>query len=220
MISLNNLSLESILNEASESEKKRNWIRASDYYRKAQNLALEQKNILLLANLYEKIGFCFYRIAFQAQDNIKFKKYIKKAIRKYQEEYKLFRDHKKNDNQIKIKHVKSLIFYTKSWLEQNLKKRKKLLDDWWILENEVLSFYEKNNDNLEIDKIYLNLLEGSIYYRFWIHTESPGSQKLLIREGFKIAEKAIQLLSKLNKEYELTLAYCFAVWYIGFGRLF
>ncbi|MEJ2242729.1 MAG: hypothetical protein P8Y18_11405, partial [Candidatus Bathyarchaeota archaeon] len=170
---MNKFSLESILNAASESEKKRNWIQASDYYRKAQN----------------------------------------------QEEYKLFEE-RKNDNQIKIKHVKSLIFYTKSWLEQSLKKRKKLLDEWWILETEVLSFYEKNNDNLDRDRIYLNLLEGSIYYRFWIHTESPGSQKVLIREGFKIAEKAIQLFSKLNKEYELALAYCFAIWYIGFGSFF
>ena len=43
----------------------------------------------MAANFHEKMGVCFYRTAFQAQDNIDFKEKIKKAIREYQEEFKL-----------------------------------------------------------------------------------------------------------------------------------
>ena len=79
----------SLLKKAKECEKRYDWQQASDFYRKASSLALDQKDLLMAANFHEKMGFCFYRAAFQAQDNIAFKGKIKKAIREYQEEFRL-----------------------------------------------------------------------------------------------------------------------------------
>jgi len=210
-------SLELLLNKAKELEKKCQWLQASDFYRKAKRLALDQKDLSKAADFHEKMGFCFYRAAFQAQDNIDFKEKIKKAIREYQKELRLFEETEENDNEPRIKHAKALILYTRSWLETTLKKRKKLLDEWWTLEREVLSTYEKNNEDRAIGRTCLDLLEGSLYYRFWVHSESPDIQKAIIREGYDLAEKAIQKFAKLDERYELTLGYCFAIWHVGFG---
>ena len=220
MIALENVSLEFLLNKAKESEKKYDWLQASVFYKKASRLALDKKDFLMSANLHEKTGFCFYRTAFQAQDNIEFRKHIKKAIREYQEEYKLLQEIKEENSQPRIKHSRALIFYTRSWIETNIKKRRKLLDQWWTLEKEVLSTYESINDDQAIGRTCLDLLEGSLYYRFWIYSEIPGSQEVLVKEGYDLSERAIQTFSKLDEQYELTRGYCFAIWHIGFGSFF
>ena len=212
--------LESLLKKAKEFEKKYEWLQAAELYKKASSLALDQKDPLIAANLHEKMGFCFYRSAFQARDNVEFRKTIKKAILSYQEEYRLLEQIEEENNQSRIKHAQALIFYTKSWLETNIKKRKKLLDDWWTLEKEVLSTYENNYDDQAVGRTCLNLLEGSLYYRFWIYLESPRSRKELVRECFYLAEKTIQKFSKLNNEHETTRGYCFAIFYLGFGGFF
>jgi KaiC/GvpD/RAD55 family RecA-like ATPase len=208
------------LNRAKEHEKEFEWLQATEHYGKAVELVISEKDISKAAELQEKKGFCFYRSAFQARDNVEFKKTIKKAIRSYQKERRLLEQIEEENNQSRIKHAQALIFYTKSWLETNIKKRIKLLDDWWTLEKEVLSTYEKNNDDEAIGRTCLNLLEGSLHYRFWIYSESPRNKKELVREGYYLAEKAIQKFSKLNNEHELTRGYCFAIFYIGFGGYF
>ncbi len=217
LIAVQSSNLESLLKKAEEQEKKYEWLQASDFYRKAKNLALNQKNLIKVANLHEKMGFCFYRAAFQAQSNIDFKEKIKKAIREYQEELILFQEIEEKDSQPRIKHIKALILHARSWLETTIQKRKKLLDEWWTLEREVLSTYEKNNDDQAIGRTCLDLLEGSLYSRFFIHSETPGSKKELVMEGYDLAEKAIRKFTKLDEKYELTLSYCFAIWHVGFG---
>ena len=65
-------------------EKSYEWLQATEYYRKALDLEIAEKDSLKAADLKERMGFCFYRSAFQARDNVEFKKMIKKAIRSYQ----------------------------------------------------------------------------------------------------------------------------------------
>jgi len=72
-MTLQNVNLEPLLKKAKKCEKKYDWQQASDFYRKASSLALDQKDLLRGANFHEKMGFCFYRVAFQAHDNIDFK---------------------------------------------------------------------------------------------------------------------------------------------------
>ena len=69
--------LELILNKAKEFEKKYEWLQAADYYEKAVDLALKKKNLSMTVELYEKIGFCFYKAALQAPSNTIFKKHLK-----------------------------------------------------------------------------------------------------------------------------------------------
>ena len=62
-IALDNVSLESLLDKAKELEKKYEWLQATDYYEKAADLALKQKDSLKAADLQERIGFCFFKAA-------------------------------------------------------------------------------------------------------------------------------------------------------------
>ena len=217
MVALQGINLESLLDKAKKLEKKYEWLQAAKFYRKAKSIAFNQKDLIKAANLHEKMGFCFYRAAFQAKDNIDFKKKIKKAIREYQEELRLFEEIEEEDYEPRIKRAKALILYTRSWLDTTIKKRKKLLDEWWTLEKEVLSAYEKNYDDQAVGRTCLDLLEGSLYSRFWVHSDIPDIQKVIIKEGYELAEKAIQKFAKLDEKNELTLGYCFAIWHVGFG---
>ena len=78
LIVMQDSNLQSLLYKAEELEEKYDWLQASDFYRKAKSLALNQKDLIKAANLHEKMGFCFHRAAFQAKNNNDFKKKIKK----------------------------------------------------------------------------------------------------------------------------------------------
>jgi len=67
LIALGNVSLESLLDEAKESEKKYEWFQATKVYDEAFSLVSE--DFLKAAELRERIGLCFFKAALQADTN-------------------------------------------------------------------------------------------------------------------------------------------------------
>jgi len=212
LIALNNARLESLLEKAKELEKKYEWLQATKCYKQTSNLALDKKDVHSAAKFLESMGFCFYRAAFQAQTNTEFKKRMKLAIQAYKREITILETSKEDNKQVKIKHTTALIAYIRSWLEEAPKERKKLLDKWWIIENQVLEAYESVGDVHSVGLLCTELIEFSQYIRYWLSDSSEAV--IMEKESLRLAEKAISALSKSGDNFQLARAYCFAsIWY-------
>jgi hypothetical protein len=215
-IALQNNSLEPLLNKANELEKKYEWLQASKSYTKASEILLKEKDFVNAAELAERLGHCYFKAADQAETNKEFRKRMKQAVEAYKKELELLEGEVVENKQIKIIHAQALIAYVKAVLERRLLEKKKLLDEWWVLENQVVSGYEKIIDFCSAGKVCNELLEYSRSNRFWLVSNYSELQRN-IKDYINLAEKAIQIFSKLNDDYELTRAYFLATYYYNFS---
>ena len=212
---LNNASLESLLEKGKQLEKNYEWLQASKCYKLGAEIALKKNDASRATELMEKIGFCYYRSAFQAKTNRQFRDRLTKSISQFKNESKILEGVEEKRAQLMKNHAVAMIAYVQSWYELNPKKRKLLLDKWWKIEKQILVEYEKNGDHILIGKTCNDLIEYSNYNRFWLASRCD-RRKEILKEGMRLAEKAIQIFSNLNNEYELARAYCFASWYYSF----
>ena len=192
--------LGALLRKAKNLEKKYEWLQAENIYHEAANLALHKKDILNAAELQEKIGFCFYKAAMQAKSNIEYRQTMRDSILAYQKESKLLEDANDKKYQVKIRHAHALTAYVKSRCETNPITRKKLLNRWWTLENQVLEIYENSGVLDSVGKTCNDLSEYSINTRFWLVTEYQEHFAAYI-DGIRLAEKAIKIFSKFYGNY-------------------
>jgi len=209
---LPNGSLTSLLDKAKELEKSYDWMGASELYAKACELCLQTGDSPKAAGLIERVGFCFYRAAFQAQTDDEFRERMKQSIQAYEKEIQILGQTNQADGQVRINQAKALLAYTQSRYETSPQKRRELLDGWWALEHQVLEAWEKAGDSYSVGRTCNDLIEFWIYDMDWLIKESSKEQ-LQIDELKKVAEKAIRILSKLDDDYELARAYCFATWH-------
>jgi KaiC/GvpD/RAD55 family RecA-like ATPase len=200
------------LKKAKEHEKRYEWLQAAECYKKAFDSIVDEKDAIGAVDFQEKIAFSLFRAAFQSETNTEFKERMKLAIQAYKKEIKILETSKEKNKQVKIKHAEASVAYTRSWLEENPKKRKKLLDEWWTLGKQVLEAHESAGDTHSVGLVCTDLIEFSQYTRVWLSNFSE--EVMLEKEAIRLSEKAIHALSKSNDYYQLARAYCFAsIWY-------
>ena len=204
--------LESLLKKAKEHEKKYEWLQAAENYKKANNFTLVKNDLKRSVELDEKIGFCFYRSARQAQNKSEFNKCMKLALQAYQSSAEIIGSFEEKHDKIRKAHIDAWIIYIQAWLENDLKKKKNLLDRWWELENQASKNYEIDGDLRSYVAICNNLLEQNIYDRFWL-ISSGLEQKQIYEECLSLGEKAIKIAKELNDDYELARSYAYVSWY-------
>ena len=207
-------SLQSLLNKTQELEKRYEWLQAAEIYQKASPIALKNNDLLKVAELDELIGFCYFRAAFQAQNNIEFKDRLKLAIQAYDKESRILNEAKVENKQVRIKKAEAWIIYIRSWLETSALKRKELLDEWWTLENRVLEAYESIGDVHSIGNVCTEMIELSLYTQVWLADYSELAK--LEKQTLSLIDKAIQSLSQSGDDYELASAYTIASFRLSF----
>ncbi|MCJ7613860.1 hypothetical protein MUO71_03735, partial [Candidatus Bathyarchaeota archaeon] len=210
----NNNQPKHFLDKAKELEKKYDWLGAVDFYEQASSLVSE--NFLKAAELRERIGFCFFKAAMQAETNEIFRIRTKLAVNAYERTVELLQNVEEKVKEAKINHAKALAAHASSWLERDWTKKGKLLGDWWRLENEALKEYEKAGDLINIGRTCNNLLQVSQEYRFWLTSEWTDFERM-IKELLRLGEKSIVTLSSLDDDYELARAYCWTGLYYNLG---
>ena len=72
--------LEKLLNQAEEYEKGYEWLQAVKRYKKALKGILDEKDYLRGGEVWERIGYCLDRAAFQADTQEKFRDRMKQAV--------------------------------------------------------------------------------------------------------------------------------------------
>ncbi len=190
-----------ILAQAKKKEKY-DWLGAVEFYKKALNHVLKQKDFLKAGDIGERIGYCFYRAAFQAETREEFRRRILLAIEAYRKATEHF---EKLEKRVKSDYCKALAIWLNHWIAPSCQKRKVLLDECIGLLKKVATDYEEAGDWFEYGKARNELL-GCLLDRFEIEQDWSNRRKILT-EGLDYGEKAIANFRKLGDNYELTRAY-------------
>ena len=216
---MNNTSLESLLIKAKELEHKYEWLQAAKSYKKISELIEKEKHLLKLVALHEQMGFCFYKAALRANNNVEFRNLMELSNQSYEKELKILKEIKKENQKVKIIYVKARIAYTNAWLEITPVNKRIFLSKWWAYEKQLLEIYEKMGNLYSVGKTCNDIVQLSVYDHFFI-VASGLEKRTIYEECLKLAEKAIKILSSCNDDYELARAYCFAGWYYSFSNFF
>jgi len=204
-INLNDGVLEPLLNEAKELEKKYEWLQAAEYYRKALDLEIDEKNILKAAELQEKIGYCYYRASFQAQSNTEFQKLMKIAVKSYEKELEILAI-KEKENRIRINH-NDLIEFSQYALFSILN-----YSEWVRKGKEILSLAEKtiqslskSRDDNELARAYC--LVSILYNMFYEVHKLGDTRNQLFQRWQDYSKKALDLSSRTGDAWLIGNSY-------------
>jgi KaiC/GvpD/RAD55 family RecA-like ATPase len=219
LIALHNGSLESLLEKAKKSEKKNEWLQATEFYQNAFDQTSETKNVLKATELQERLGYCYFRAALKAQHPEQNRKRMNLAIKAHETAVGLVEKIEGMHAKAKLNHNKGWIIFLRSWFESNIFKKKILLDKWWKTETNYFKIYDSLADSQLVGKIYNDLLELSAVDRFHLINDNLEWRKIA-EECIRLGEKSIKLLNKENNVYELGRAYCWTSWYYGFSSLY
>ncbi len=193
------------VNRAKLQEKRFDWISAIKFYEKALATALNENLDFEVAEICERIGFCFNRVAFQAGNTSEFRSHMFQALDRYKEAIKILEKIAGHEKQAKICHCKATTAYVNSFLKSDYTSRKKLLDECWSLEKEALRIYKKADDQVSLGRTY-NELNKYLVDRLTLEWNKQTRQKIL-RKALSYGEKAINIFIELEDEPELIKAY-------------
>jgi hypothetical protein len=206
------------LNKAKGLEKRFDWLGAVGFYEEAFGLALRLEDFLKAAEVRERMGFCFFRAALQAETHRDFRSRMKLAVGAYERAAELFGKVKEGGKRARINHCKAMAAYVSSWLAADPSKKRELLDECRRLGKEALKDYEEAGDGLGYGRVCNDLLHACTH-RLLLVLDWPELEGI-VEEALNLGEKAIVALSEAGDDYELARAYCwtsfhytYAVWY-------
>jgi KaiC/GvpD/RAD55 family RecA-like ATPase len=211
-ISVHNQQAKKLLIQVKEFEKKYNWITAANSYEVAVAIIQKEKDFLRIIELYERLGFCFYRAAFQAKTKGQFVKLIKQGVIAYEQAVKFLENVDGKEKLAKIYDSKAQIALLNAWIETDPSKWELLIIEWEKLKKKAIRQFEEVGNHISAGKAYNDFLHGSIDHRmFWLDSTEKA------KEYLALSEKSIKILSKTQDNYELARAYTWASWYYSFS---
>ena len=196
--------VEEIFGKARALEKKYDWLKATALYEQALH-AVGKRDFLRNGEIQERIGYCFYRAAFQAETQQEFKRRMELSVEAYKEAAMLFESSEDSKKLGRINCCRAGASYNKSWLVEDSSERKALLDECWILERAALMTFEEAGDRLGQGKLCNELLY-CLYDRSRIEWDGQRLSKI-VEEAVGYGETAIEALSEVMDEKELVIAY-------------
>ena len=177
-------SVEEILHQAERLEKEYDWLGAADSYEKALKL-LSEEDFSKKGETYERLGYAFYRAAFQAESNDEFKQRLRQAIEDYEkakEFYQRLNDPAKTGRILRCDAMNAYMGY---WLASEASEKKRLLGECWRLTQEALKASKECVEAKEYGETF-NLLSVSALLAFCyegiIRLERNSSKKWRITE--------------------------------------
>ena len=195
--------MEEVSGKAVALEKKYEWARAVELYEQALGL-IGKGDLSKCGEIQERIGYCRYRGAFQAETQEEFKRRMLEAVAAYEkaaEEYE------------KVEHAKALYCqamarYAKSWVHVEASRKKNVLEECGSLLREAMKAFEEAEDRLGYGKacnaLLFCLYDGSLLEWEW------SENKRRLEEAVRHGQDAITALSKVGDERERARAYIIA----------
>jgi hypothetical protein len=196
--------VEEILNQAERLEKAYEWLRAADSYEKALKL-LPENDFSRKSETYERLGYAFYRFAFQAESNDEFRQRLRQAIANYEKVKEFCGMLNGPSKKPRILRCDAMIAHLGYWLASEVPEKKKLINECWRLTKGSLKAFEQACDALEYGKTF-NQLSTSAFFGFFFERDFQPRERVM-REAVEHGERAIQFLSKLEDSHELARAY-------------
>jgi tetratricopeptide (TPR) repeat protein len=198
--------VEEILHQGERLEKEYDWLGSAESYEKALDL-LPQDDFLRMREIHERLGYAFYRAAFQSESNNEFEQMMRRAV----EEFEKTRQFSRKMSGAKMPRgarCDAMISYIHYWLAMDAPERKNMLDECLGTEKEALKTYEENGDKLGIGETCIELAEF-LSDRLDLELDIR-IRETILNEALNLGEKAIRIFSEAGNEQELAKAYCIA----------
>ena len=195
--------MEEILYQAEQLEKEYNWLGATELHEKALTL-LPQDDFSKMGEIHERLGYAFYRAAFQAESNNEFRDRLHQSVVSYEKATEFYGRLNESVRTARTSRSNAMIAYIGYWLALEAQEKKKMIDECWRLTKNALETFEVGNA-LEYGKTF-NELSASAELGFYLR-ETFQTREKIVREAVNYGERAIDLLSSLGDHYELARAY-------------
>jgi hypothetical protein len=209
--------VEEILHKAEESEKEYDWSRAAELYEEALNL-LPQEDFSRMGEIHERLGFAFYRLAFQAEGNDEFKERLRRAILSYEKAKELYGKLAELAKTPKMLRCEAVIALANYWLVSEASEKKKLVDECWRLTKKALEAFEKAGETREYGNTY-NQLSMSVVLGVPLEWDFRAREKTWL-EAVERGEQAIKFLSPLGDSYKHAVTYAITATFLDWSSHF
>ena len=196
--------MEEILHQAEDLARRYEWLGAAGSYEKALSL-LSDSDFSRKADVYDRLGYAFYRAAFQAESNDVFRERMGQAILSVEKAEEFYGKTAEPGKTGRILRCDAMIAFIGFWLSSEVHERKSLIDQCWKLAYEALGAFEQSGDKLEYGRTF-NLFSKSADFSFNLEWDGHVREKI-INEALRCGERAIQLLSSVQDRSELARAY-------------
>ena len=207
--------LQDILDKAKEREREYDWMSAVDLYQKALD-SVAELDFSRSGEIQERIGYCLYRGAFQAETQEEFKSRMLEAVEAYEKAAEVY----ERVEHAKSLHCKAMALYANSWIHVDASREKEVLDECGRLMKETIKAFEEAGDRLGYGKA-CNDLSLCLYSRSWLEWDWTENKRHL-EEAIKHSRNAISTLSEVGDEREVAQAYLIAgmhSMFAGLGQL-
>jgi len=203
-------SVEVILRQAEEREKRYDWLGSVDLYRTALS-KISGQDILKTGEIHELIGYGFFRAACQADSVEEFKKRMEWSVESYEKATELL----EKVAPARGLYCRAMARYSDSWFVENLSKKMELLNDCWRLLKDALNDFDATGDHLSYGKAFKDLawclLDRCSFEENW------RERKRIVDEVIKYGQNAIAKLSQIGDQYELAWAYVWTSYLVTLG---
>jgi KaiC/GvpD/RAD55 family RecA-like ATPase/tetratricopeptide (TPR) repeat protein len=211
-------SLDAVLAQAAEQEKKYDWLNAILSYNQALGLVPEQDSFKL-GEISERLGFASYRAAMQNDSADKFKNRMREAVANYERAKEFYRRPDKSTMTARIFRCDAMIAYTGYWIASEVPEKKKLIDQCWTLTEQALKAFDEAGDAYEYWRTYDQLslsagLGGNLERDFQVFRKKA-------KEAIELGEHAISSYSAVEDPGKLARLYVQVAGYLeAFGFCF
>jgi len=192
------------LNQAWERERDFDWLGAVERYKEALGLVSEH-DFPKMGEVYERLGYAFYRAAMQAESVGQFRERMRQAVENYEKAKEFYDKVLEYGKTPRMLRCDAMIAYFGYWLSSEVAEKKRLLDECWQRTKEALQAFKEAGNSLEYGKTY-NQLSSSAYHLFALEWNFKASPKI-IGEAVEYGEQTIILLSDVHDASELARAF-------------
>ena len=211
-------SVEENLHHAESFEKGYDWLGAAASYQKALNL-LSDNDFSMKGDTNERLGYAFYRSAFQAEKGDGFRERMRQAILNYEKAKEFYMKMHEPGKVGRRLCCDAMIAYVGYWLAFEVSEKKRLIEECWRLMKVSLVAFEESGENREFGRTF-NQLSNVPLLAFFIEWNYDRRQQMT-REAMLHVERAIKFLSACDDSNELGKAYVAASAYLElFGYYF
>ncbi|UCD96115.1 MAG: hypothetical protein JSV35_06370, partial [Candidatus Bathyarchaeota archaeon] len=201
-----------LLKKATEKEEKFQWREAAQLYEKA--LHIDTHSLSFNTEIFEKLGFSYFRASRQAEDPEKFKQLSELAVKAYSNAAEVLERDKDSVNDDRNYQLKANAEYIRSWLAEDPSQKTTFLRTCDRFCEKALKAFKKEEKKLQSGRTY-NILSLSALEQIFIASDIEEKQTL-ITTRIKFSDAAIDNLERTEEKEDLLLAYSLAslqYWY-------
>lgn len=193
--------LREIALKAEEKEENYEWLEARKFHEEVLKHVLNQKDFLKAGEIQERISYCLYRAAMQAQNQKELEERVAggvKAIKAAKYSYEQAPVEKTTGRILRCSAVRR---YIQAFASFDPKQKRTLLKECLALMGESLSEFSKLGETLEYGKTY----NSFPFLFFWLIVYEWDRQTLenIVAKGLEWGEKVLRILLEVDDLHEV-----------------